>query len=268
MTVYGKTTSLPTPPRIEAKKPRIREIEHGGQTFSLPSVTTIIDGAVANPVLADWRVNTACEDIVNQARGLYESVVNSPLTADQFELSLYRRLGSSWADKRIADREAQAGTRVHDLIEWQLRGELGQAQGPMPDHISDSTRNAFDSWLAWRQTVNLKPMILEAEVYSIDLMASGRFDLYAEVDGVARILDWKPLKNRKYPPYHTYRIQLGGYSLLAKERGIAPIEGAMCVRLSKSGVEYDATAYGLEDLSEFEEQFRIARKLYRFLKGM
>lgn len=268
MTVFGTKPSLPTAPRIEAKKPRIREIVHDGQTFSMPSVTTVIDGAVANPVLADWRVNTACQDIVNQAIGLYASVAhNDPMAPDAFEVSLYRRLGSSWGDKRIADREAGFGTRIHDLIEWHLKGEMGLSDSPMPDHISDSTKWGFESWLAWRETVQLKPIMLETEIYSVEHMTSGRMDIYALVNGKAMILDWKPLKNKKYPPYKSYGLQLGGYSLLAAERGIVPIEGAICVRLSKTQKEYDATEYDQAQLAELADYFIMARKMYRYLNA-
>ena len=265
MTVYPAKAALPVAPRIEAKKPRIRTIVHEGVSYQMPSVTTVLDGAVANPKLADWRVQTACEDIANQAEGLYTTIYRNPIEPGAFLTSLYRRLGSSWADKRVSEREAGFGTAIHDLIEWHLKGEMGLQDKPMPEHISDSTKYAFDSWLQWRSTVTLKPIMLETEVYSVPLMTSGRLDIYAEVDGMLAILDWKPLKNKKYPPYASYKLQLGGYSLLAKERGIAPIDGVVCVRLSKTKVEYDATTWKGGELAEFERLFVNARQMYGFL---
>lgn len=233
----------------------------------MPSVTTVLDGAVANPVLGDWRVQTACEDIANQAEGLYASIKDNPIEPGAFLTSLYRRLGSQWADKRISEREASFGTAIHDLVEWQLTGEMGLQSKPMPSYDSDAVKNGFASWQAWRKTVDLVPIMLETEVYSVEHLTSGKMDAYLQVNGRLLIADWKPLKNKKYPPYKSYGLQLGGYSILARERGIVPIEGAICVRLSKTQEEFDVTFYDEEQLAELGELFLMARKMYKYLHG-
>jgi len=266
LTVFGITRHLTSPrPR---RKGRWYPVEHDGRALSLVSVTTVIDGALAQSQLTDWRVNTACDDVIAQARGLYETLIpNTPLSPSSFELTLRRRIGDQWADKRIAEREANKGTRVHDLIQWHLEGELGVQKKPMPEHIPDSTQYAYDAWREWRSGVKIDILGIEQMVYSVTHQYAGRFDLYAVIDDKPTVCDWKTSKSI----WPSHKIQLGAYALAAKERGM-DVTWGRCVRLPKiPGETFNPDEHDCQimphALDALGEMFLWLRRLYEFLQN-
>ena len=240
--------------------PRIREIEHGGQTYKLPSVTTVIDRVLAAPELVEWRINTACEDVISQADKLFKEIGdNGYIGCGTFEAELRARIGSQWKDKKIAGIAAGLGTRVHSLIQRHLKEEMGRSLEPLEGESSERAVSAYEAWQRWRATQDFRPIEVEKTVYDIDNMVSGQLDCIAMHNGYRKLIDWKTSKGL----YYSHHLQVSAYWMCEKFLGNHGIIGALIVRVPKDGGEVkDVVEIDEKELHRLAGQFKVLRQMY------
>src|SRR5262245_34040247 len=94
------------------------------------------------------------------------------------------------AAEREQHRAAMIGTAVHAGIEWQLRTRLGEDPGPEP-RLPDAAAWAVESWKDWARQVDFEPLGIERVVVCPRCGYAGTLDLYARVQGLLTVLDWK-----------------------------------------------------------------------------
>lgn len=256
----------PKPPHGDKPKGRVRIITHNGVEYPMPSVTTILDATLAKPELVDWRVNTACEDVILQSRSLYEASGPEKMSGEAWESSLRRRIGDQWKDKRIAAKAANIGTSAHSMIQRHLKAEMGIPLDPLEGEPNDQSFAAFESWLRWRTSLaDFRPVKVETVTYSVDHMYSGQYDCLAMHNGRLTMFDWKTSKGL----YLSFKIQMAAYCLAERERGTDGIARAVCVRVPKDGSDI-----GEKDIQElhslaidgFSKDFVMLRQLYKMMQ--
>src|SRR5215470_1583188 len=153
----------------------------------LPSVTTILE-VIAKPGLGPW--------YAKEERRYFEAamleVLAQPGARDpEYVLAaVANAVTGVKAAEREKQRSAAIGTAVHAGIEWQLRARVGEDAGPEP-RLPDAAAWAVESWKDWAAKVALEPLAIERTVYCLQCGYAGTLDLYARVEGILTVLDWK-----------------------------------------------------------------------------
>src|SRR5712691_4306064 len=190
----------------------------------LPSVTTILD-IIAKPALGPW--------YAKEERRYFETamleVLSRPGARDpEYVLAA---VADAVTGVKAADREKQKaaaiGTAVHAGIEWELRRHLGEDAGPEPQ-LPEAAAWAVESWKDWARSVALEPLAIERTVYCETCGYAGTLDLYARVQGVPTVLDWKSGK----AIYPEALLQNVAYRHAAARRGLPSAHGRI-VRVPK-----------------------------------
>jgi hypothetical protein len=190
----------------------------------LPSVTTILD-VIAKPALGPW--------YAKQERRYFEAamleVLSKPGARDpEYVLSaVVDAVGGVKAADREKQRAATIGTAIHAGIEWQLRTRFGEDAGPEPI-LPDAAAWAVESWKDWAKTIALEPLAIERTVYCEACGYAGTLDLYARVEGVLTVLDWKSGR-AIYPEAFLQNV---AYRHAAERQGLPSIQG-LIVRVPK-----------------------------------
>ena len=190
----------------------------------LPSVTTILD-VIAKPALGPW--------YAKQERRYFETamleVLSKPGARDpEYVLSaVVDAIGGVKAADREKQRAATIGTAIHAGIEWQLRTCLGEDAGAEPV-LPDAATWAIESWKDWAKSTALEPLAIERTVYCEACGYAGTLDLYARVEGVLTVLDWKSGR-AIYPEAF---LQNAAYRHAAARRGLRSAQG-LIVRVPK-----------------------------------
>ncbi len=190
----------------------------------LPSVTTILD-VIAKPALGPW--------YAKQERRYFEvamlEVLSKPGARDpEYVLSaVVDAVGGVKAADREKQRAATIGTAIHAGIEWQLRTRLGEDAGPEPI-LPDAAAWAVESWKDWAKTIALEPLAIERTVYCKACGYAGTLDLYARVEGVVTVLDWKSGR-AIYPEAFLQNV---AYRHAAERQGLPSTQG-LIVRVPK-----------------------------------
>jgi hypothetical protein len=212
--------TVPAPRPTDWTRDRFYTIE-GHQ---LPSVTTILD-VIAKPALGPW--------YAKQERRHFEmamlEVLSKPGARDpDYVLSA---VVAAVSGVKAADREKQRartiGTAIHAGIEWQLRARLGEDAGPEPV-LPDPAAWAVESWKDWAKSIALEPLAIERTVYCEACGYAGTLDLYARVERVPTILDWKNGK-AIYPEAFLQNV---AYRHAAARQGMPSAQG-LIVRVPK-----------------------------------
>jgi len=165
--------------RIDTQNgPRWYELPDG---VRLPSVTTILR-AVAKPALIPWAAERERIAVVEHAANLYEDAPVKPrLSRTAFIASLYSRLGKP-ANEVESKAAASSGSQAHRLIEWALRGGIGRP--PEANAEAIYAAGAFEAWASGR---DIKPLLIEQEVWSREWGFAGTMDLLTD----GEVMDWK-----------------------------------------------------------------------------
>src|SRR2546426_6986212 len=212
-------TTTPSPPRFWDRS-RFYRIEGS----DLPSVTTVLE-VIAKPALGPW--------YAKEERRYFEAamleVLSKPGARDpEYVLAA---VAEAVTGGKAADREKQRavtiGTAVHAGIEWHLRTRPGEDAGPEP-HLPDAAAWAVESWKDWAAKVALEPLAIERTVYCLECGYAGTLDLYARVEGVPSVLDWKTGR-AIYPEAFLQNV---AYRHAARRLGMASDQG-LIVRLPK-----------------------------------
>ena len=166
-----------------------------------------------------------------------------------------KRVGEQEAT-RISTTAAKRGTKVHQLCEDYLRGELDE-----PDifhkEMFDSIRPLLD------QIDNIH--CLEDPLYSDHLQVAGTVDCIAEFQGKLSVIDFKTSSRPKdRDDIHNYFMQTAAYSVAFEERTQIPI-GQMVVIMA---VENDDPRWFIEKRDNWIGGFKKLRLEYKNKFGL
>jgi hypothetical protein len=226
--------------------------------YRLPSVTTIVD-VIAKPGLGPWY---AKEERRHFETAMLEVLAKPGARDPDYVLAA---VAEAVTGVKAAEREQQRavaiGTAVHAGIEWQLRTRLGEDAGPEP-RLPDVAAWAVESWKDWARQVDLQPLGIERVVACPTCGYAGTLDLYARVQGVLTVLDWKSGK-AIYPEAFLQNV---AYRHAAMRHGWPSVQG-LIVRLPKRLDDPAWEVMAAPD-SIVLEDFLAALRLWRWQRRM
>jgi len=148
--------------------------------YIVPGVTTIL-GVLNKPALVKWANNLGLQGI---------------------DSSKYR------------DEMADIGTLAHYLIMCHLTGQTPDTADYSPNQL-EMAENATLSYYEWAKGHTIEPILVEEALVSDQYGYGGTVDLYAAVDGVKTLVDFKTGK----AIYPEMLYQLAAYKQLLQEHG-------------------------------------------------
>ena len=149
------------------------------------------------------------------------------ITGEQLLEAVIQAVAGVKAADREKQRAAMIGTAVHAWIEWHLRTRLGEDAGSEP-RLPEAAQWAVEAWKDWGQGVVLEPLAIERVVACEACGYAGTMDLYARVEGIPTVLDWKSGKAIYAEAY----LQNVAYRHAAAGLGLPSVQG-LIVRLPK-----------------------------------
>jgi hypothetical protein len=159
-------------------------------------------------------------------------------------------------DKR-RDDAADAGGIAHDWIEDTVHGRPLTEFPNAPEDMLAKAATALDAFMRWRDQVKLEIVETEVPLVSEVHRFGGTFDALFRINGELHLGDWKS-GNRIYPEHVA---QLGGYSILLKERG-TEVVGAQLLRIDKTHASFSHFGWPQSVLALGEQAFLAQRSLY------
>lgn len=140
-------------------------------------------------------------------------------------------------DQEMLSNKANIGSNVHAAIDAHVKGDFYP--------ISDVEMGYYESYLAWAEKVNLKPIETELRLYCDAMKITGCVDMIAQIQGRNDwlLIDFKTTVNedaKKWP------LQAALYSLLLSQNRFGWAKNALFVQLDKRGeipnvYEYEIT---------------------------
>lgn len=226
----------------------------------LDSVTTIIGGALAKPILIPWAAKVQHE--------ADKAVMEEWFEKDgEDRLKLWNELHKvRQAHKRESRDAADIGTEAHELIEHHSRALMG-VEGERPK-VTKMAEFVFDAWKEWSVTVKYQPIAIECKVYHPIHKYSGMIDVVAHFDGLGlAVADWKGAKydaKRGWGGiWPDYTLQNLAYRAVLDYLGIETT--GVVVRLPRNcAVPPNVTWVGWDDKGF--EAFLGLKKAYEWLK--
>jgi len=250
---------------------RLYELPDGSR---LPSVTTIL-GAINKPALINWAAKTEREMIMRAAADLWDDIPKeTKMGRLAYINTLEERVGKEKANTKIRNKAGDVGQQIHALAEYAVRRELKQEvhkPSPLLDPKQDEAAEwGFMAWEDWRKSVNMVPLLIEQQCWSVKHGYAGTFDLFCEMDlpklaGRGKVVtDWKSGKGI----YLEARLQIVAYVEALIEMGHAerPLSG-LVVRVPKVVGDPDfETAYiAPEEHAELFKAFLHVLELWKWL---
>lgn len=199
-------------------------------TADWPSVTHIL-GVLNKPALVNWAASQERQACVETAADFYGDLARLPKPMDRatFVAQYESRLTKTKAYQRETQKATDIGSQAHKLIEWSIRKALGQKVGPEPK-VVDQAMWAYMAFQDWAAAHTVKPIFVEQGVYHPRLGYAGTLDLYAEVDGVRAVVDFKTSK----AIYAEAHLQNVAYQDALIELGHEKPETGYILRIPKS----------------------------------
>src|SRR5262249_5252999 len=118
----------------------------------LPSMTNVLS-VIGKPALINWAANKEREMVIEAAAGLWVDAPTAPKMSRQVYIAtLTERLGKTKAHVKELEEASEIGSMVHARIEWEMRRQMGQQVGPMPD-MTPKAEWAFAAAQRWIQSV-------------------------------------------------------------------------------------------------------------------
>jgi len=191
----------------------------------VPSVTTVI-GIMAKPALLDWAWRMGCE-------------------------------GKDYKKER--DAAADAGTLAHSLILAHLKGEKLNTDEYSKDTINQA-ENSFLSYLSWEKGKDIKTVLVEQPLVT-EMGYGGTPDLYAVIDGVPSLVDFKTGKSL----YSEYEIQIAAYNRLLIDNGYDPAESWRLLRIGRGEDDSYEERY-IRDIGASWQIFVHCLEIYKLQK--
>lgn len=149
---------------------------------------------------------------------------------------------------KVRDQAGSIGTLAHKLVEYHLLKKEVDFLSEYSKDDQELAQNAFEAFLEWEDSVDLKPVEMEERLVSEWHQFGGTIDLQAYVNGKFSLVDFKT-SNGIYPDHV---IQLSAYEKLMTEAGNAP-ETKYILHLHKERGDFKPLPY--YDLEEYWEVF-------------
>jgi hypothetical protein len=256
--------------KCEVCPAKFRHYHHGGDPRPLPSVTEVLD-IIAKPALIGWSFKKAREAALAASRATYELAHPGghclALNAGSYINAVDKATPKS--TYQLPKTEADIGTMVHARIESEMRRELGQDVPvfELPEwEVIDGKRvphqawNAYQSYLAWRKSKEIKIVSVEQRVWSLKLGIAGTADVVMYVGDVLTVGDFKTSK----AVYWNYKLQVAAYrAAVAEMEGLETPIGGVVLRFPKDpGDGFDAVEIPWADQKKRMGQFKHALGLW------
>lgn len=162
----------------------------------VPGVTTIL-GVLAKPALIAWA----------------------------------NRMGLQGIDTtKYVNEAATAGTAAHEMIQCHLTG-VKFDEGKYAKDTLDLAENGFIKFLDWADHHKIENVQSEMPLVSEKYRYGGMVDMYAILDGLPTLIDFKTNQTGIYA--EMMHQTAGGYRQLLLENGF-PVEKVLIIRLGKS----------------------------------
>jgi len=189
--------------------------------------------------ITNWAVGTERTAVLNAAvESMLEGEFNGP---QEFQMDIEARLTGARQHVKELAKAGEIGTSIHQMIQWQLRQELGEEAGPAPV-LSDAAQWGFMAWQDWYKNARIRPVRIEQPVWEEDRVladgtvipgdVAGTIDLVSESldDGSLGVEDWKSSKHI----YDTHHLQVGRYVDMAERMLGVIIPRARIVKIPKT----------------------------------
>ncbi len=154
---------------VAAKRSKTHQRYYNKAGTLLPGVTTIL-GVLNKPALVPWANNLGLQGI---------------------------------NVREYVDALALIGTIGHEMICCHNRG-INFVSNGYPDELIDKAENCYLSYLAWEKQHKVEPLLCEAALVSEVYGFGGTLDMFAKVDGVPTIVDYKT--GKAIYPEHVYQV--------------------------------------------------------------
>lgn len=171
------------------------------------------------------------------------------------------KLGTEGKDYRqVRDQAADAGTLAHEMIDAYIHKQPMTVDGD--GEVVRQARNAFQSYLSWEKSVDVRIEWTERQLVSEEHRFGGTPDAFGIIDNKPVLLDWKSSN----AIYSDYLIQLAAYGLLIKEVYGVEVQGHYLCRFSKEHGDFSVHHY--PDLKEAARMFLLLREAYEIDKTL
>lgn len=219
---------------------------------------------LGKPWLEKWEARLEREMVSAAALSLYDDLPpqGPKMSSLAFSITLQARIGLEKAAEKVRGKALDVGGRVHKLIEWELRRELGIKVGKAPV-VDGEAANAFAQFRAWRESVHLAPIAVEQTVWHATDGHAGTLDLLGRVNGEMAVVDFKSSK-AVYPEYF---MQNASYVSSVNAMGITPepVTRGFIVRLPKrAGDGFEVRE--VLDLAGDYEAFRSLLQVWKWVQ--
>mgnify|MGYP006274004467 CR=1 FL=1 len=245
-----------------------------------PRVTTILKVlGLGSEALIRWAADLERTAVLEAAEHVYAH--GSHGGPEEFRAAVESQVGKERQHQRKLTKAADIGSSIHAMIQWTLKGELGENPGPKP-FMPDEATWAFMAWKSWWAGSGLKPYRIEQPVWDRELGYAGTVDLIAHGPNGLEVWDWKSGKGI----YESYHLQTTAY--IHACCNWEPVTGGGIVRVPKVIGDPDVEVKRIGDMTydyrdrsgkrvqggrvvehaELLEAFRSTKRLYDlFLKG-
>lgn len=191
----------------------------------VPGVTTVL-GVLAKPALIPW------------ANGLGLNGINV---------------------REYVDVLALVGTIGHDMICCHNKGVKFEP-GDHPKDLIDKAENCFLSYLSWEKQHKVEPILCEAALVSEEFGFGGTVDMFANVDGIPTIVDYKT--GKAIYPEHVYQVSAYRHLLQINFYEVNAVRILQIGRSEDEGFSEKVVT----DTSREWELFKHALTIYRLQK--
>lgn len=222
------------------------------------SVTTVLQ-AIGKPALVAWSAKVEREMVIEHAARLYDR--DKGLTSTGFILALERLLGAGKAHSKELEKAGAIGSNIHELVEWSLRAELLQDVGKSPI-LGEQAQWAYQAFQKWRQSVNLKPILVEHTVACDCHKIAGTMDLLCTIDGQVTVCDWKSGKR----VYWEAKLQNAAYRHCVRVMKLDDPKRGLILRLPKIIGDPDFEPVDAGDENYYFERFLHVKDLWETMQ--
>lgn len=145
----------------------------------------------------------------------------------------------AWANKmglqgidtsKYVNAAADAGTAAHEMIQCHLIGEEFDGS-KYPADLLDLAENGYLKYLEWEGQHTIEDVHSEMPLVSEAHRYGGTIDMYARLDGIPTLIDFKTNQTGIYP--EMMHQVAGGYRQLLVENGY-PVQKVIIIRVGKS----------------------------------
>jgi hypothetical protein len=165
--------------------------------------------------------------------------------------------GAEKAHRNIADKAASIGTLAHQACE--TFAKTGKAERP----VNEQAGRAFDEFLKWFETHNVKVHASERKVFSRKHRYAGTLDLLCLVDDVPCTVDLKTSSGI----YDDYAMQLAAYSKAVHEETAQDYSTGWIVRIPKDGQGFETRRFSSEELDKAFDAFLGLLQYHKWAKA-